>query len=639
MSTAASTDMNLSAATSATATAAAGSASASAATSAPTSAPTSAQAGTSSGARGQGTGSSVPPLKTILLRFRKEVIWVAVFGVFSNLLMLTPTLYMMQVFDRVMVSNSEYTLAALSLLAVALFLVMGFADWARSRLLVRVGTRFDLMAQREVFIASFDAKLRSTTGANPQALNDLTVLRQFLTGNGIYAAVDTPWVFVFAGALYLIHPWLGYTALAFVVLMLGVAVIGSRLLAPRAEKAQAAQVDSNTYLAGKLRNSETVEAFGMLKHLRRRWLSIHDRQSDLQTRAQEATHRLQTVTKFVQYAQQSLVLALGAVLAIGGHISAGAMLACNALMGNALRPIGLAAGSWSQFVEARAAYRRINKLLEENPPRAGASDDLPELKGQVSVRGLWAKAPARKDPILKGLDLDFRAGEVVAIVGPSGAGKSTLARCLMGIWPDTEGEVLLDGTPLRAWSREAIGARMGYLPQDIELFDGTIEENIARFTDGQEKLVIDAARRTGIHDMVLRMPQGYDTPMGEAGGSLSGGQRQRIGLARAIFGHPVVVVLDEPNANLDDAGEAALVNAVRDLKSRGTTVFMIVHQQSLLTVADRVLFLENGQATRLVPLVAQNQAQANPGVQATASSSAAPAGQNEIVARTGPNTP
>jgi ATP-binding cassette, subfamily C, bacterial exporter for protease/lipase len=589
----------------------------------------------------QAQGVPVQPLKAIMLGFKRELAWVAVFGVFSNLLMLTPTLYMMQVFDRVMMSNSEYTLAALSLLAVALFLVMGFADWARSRLLVRVGTRFDLLAQREIFNATFDAKLRSTTGANPQALNDLTQLRQFLTGNGIYAAVDTPWVLVFAAALYLIHPWLGYTAAAFVVVMLGVAVVGSRMMAPLHEKVQAAQVDSNSYLAGKLRNAETVEAFGMLKHLRRRWLSIHDRQSELQTHAQEASHRLQTATKFIQYAQQSLVLALGAVLAIGGHISAGAMLACNALMGNALRPIGLAAGSWNQFVEARAAYRRINKLLEENPPRAEGSEGVPELKGQVSLRGLVAKAHGRPQPILKGLDLDFRAGEVVAIVGPSGAGKSTLARCLMGIWPDTEGEVLLDGTPLRAWSREAIGARMGYLPQDIELFDGTIEENIARFTDDQEKLVIEAAKRTGIHEMVLHMPRGYDTPMGEAGSTLSGGQRQRIGLARAIFGDPAVVVLDEPNASLDDAGEAALVKAVRDLKSRGTTVFMIVHQQSLLAVADRVLFLENGQVTRFVPLVAQNQpnANANAGAQPAAASTATPAGQNETVARVGPSTP
>lgn len=578
-----------------------------------------------------------PALKSILLGFRREVAWVVVFGIFSNLLMLTPTLYMMQVFDRVMMSNSEYTLAALSMLAVVLFLVMGFAEWARSRLLVRVGTRFDLLTQRLVFNASFDAKLRSTTSANPQSLNDLTQLRQFLTGNGIFAAVDTPWVLIFAGALYLIHPWLGYTALVFVLLMLTVAVLGTRLMAPLQERVQAAQVDSNAYLIGKLRNAETVEAFGMLKNLRSRWLSLHDRQSELHSAAQAGAHRMHTVTKFIQYAQQSLVLALGAVLAINGQISAGAMLACNALMGNALRPIGMVASTWGQFIEARAAYRRLNKLLDEHPERTGVSDDVPELQGQVSLRGLVAKAPGRPQPILKGIDLDFRAGEVVAIVGPSGAGKSTLARCLMGIWPDTEGEVLLDGTPLKSWSREAIGARMGYLPQDIEMFDGTIEENISRFEDDRSQQVIEAAKRTGIHDMVLRMPRGYDTPMGEAGGTLSGGQRQRIGLARAIFGNPAVVVLDEPNANLDDAGEAALANAVRDLKSRGTTVFMIVHQQALLAVADRVLFLENGTVSRFVPLVAQNQA--NAGAQPAPASSAASAGQNEITARVGPSTP
>ena len=310
---------------------------------------------------------------------------------------------------------------------------------------------------------------------------------------------------------------------------------------------------------------------------------------------------MQSVIKFVQYAQQSLVLSLGALLAIYGLISAGAMLACNALMGNALRPISLLVSSWSGFIEARAAYDRLNTLLAEHPPRQGRTD-IANLEGQISLRGLVAKAPGREQPILKGLDVDFKPGEVIAIAGPSGAGKSTLARCLLGIWPETEGQVLLDGTPIGEWSREAIGPYLGYLPQDIELFDGTIADNIGRFEDDNETEVIEAAKRTGIHDMVLRMPRGYDTPMGEAGSVMSGGQRQRIGLARAIIGDPLVVVLDEPNANLDDVGEIALMRTVRDLKSRGKTVFMIVHQQNLLKVADRLLLLDNGRVAQFGPI-------------------------------------
>jgi len=545
--------------------------------------------------------NAVSPVKLALLRFKKEALWIAIFGLFSNLLMLTPTLYMMQVFDRVMLSNSEYTLAALSLLALLLFLVMGFADWARSRLLVRAGARLDLMLQQRVFRASFAARLRNTSTTGPQALNDLTQLRQFLTGNGVYAAVDTPWVLVYAGVLYLIHPSLGYAAGVFVLITLAVALVGNRYMAPLHAKAQAAQLQSNNYLNGKLRNAETVEAMGMLGDLRRRWLSIHDEQGRHQAAAHEASHRLQATVKYVQYTQQSLVLALGALLAIDGHISAGAMIACNALMGSALRPIGLIVQSWGQFVESRAGYRRLSTLLIEHPAPGGRSD-VAELKGQLSLRGLVATAPGREQPILKGLDLDFRAGEVVAIAGPSGAGKSTLARCLLGIWPQTDGQVLLDGTPINEWSREAIGPHLGYLPQDNELFDGTIAENIARFETDQEKLVIEAARRSGIHEMVLHMPRGYDTPMGEAGGTLSGGQRQRIGLARAILGDPLLVVLDEPNANLDDVGEAALIRTVADLKARGRTVFMIVHQPSLLRVADRLLVLDDGRVVQFAAI-------------------------------------
>lgn len=557
------------------------------------------------------TAAAASPLKAVLLGFRREAIWVAIFGFFSNLLMLVPTLYMMQVFDRVMLSNSEYTLAALSLLAALLFLVLGFAEWARSRLLVRAGTRFDLALQRQVFRASFDARLRSTAAATPQAMNDLTQLRQFLTGNGVYAVIDTPWVLIFAGVLYLIHPSLGYTAGVFVLLTLAVALLGNRVMAPRHAQVQAAQVQSNAYLAGKLRNSDTVEALGMLGDLRRRWLYIHEQQGALQEAAHEGAHRQQALIKYVQYTQQTLVLALGGLLAIEGHITAGAMLVCNALMGNALRPIGLVVQSWSQFIESRAAYGRLTTLLQQNPPRTG-NDDVQALSGQISLRRLVAKAQGRAKPILEGIDLDFRAGEVVAIAGPSGAGKSTLARCLLGIWPEVEGQVLLDGTPIEAWSREALGPRLGYLPQDIELFDGTIAENIARFEENQEKLVIEAAQRTGIHDMVLRMPRGYDTPMGEAGSMLSGGQRQRLGLARAIVGDPTVIVLDEPNANLDDVGEAALIRTVSDLKARGKTVFMIVHQPNLLKVADRLLLLDNGRVAQFGTLRVQTAASKEP---------------------------
>lgn len=534
----------------------------------------------------------------ILGSFRKELAWVLIFGFFSNLLILTPTIYMLQVFDRVFTSGSQYTLAAVSLLAIVFFLVMGFADWARSRLLVRAGSRFDELAQPEVFRASFDAQLRGARGASTQPIGDLMQLRQFLTGNGVFAFVDTPWVAVYTAVLFLIHPWLGWLAVVFVVLNLVLALVGNRLLVSRHEDAQKAQLDNTTYLAGKLRNAETVQALGMQGHLQRHWIDVHDVAVQRGLHAAEGTHRMQSLIKFMQYTQQSLVLALGALLAIDGQITAGAMIASNALLGNALRPIGTLVASWKPFLDSRAAYRRLEQLLAEHPKR-DTSNSPRVVLGQITLRGLQATADKRKDPILKGLDVEFVPGEVVAIAGPSGAGKSTLARCLLGIWPGTAGQVLLDGVPIEQWDRESLGSLLGYLPQDIELFEGTIADNIARFEPDREDAVIQAAQRAGIHDMILRLPKGYDTPMGEAGSMLSGGQRQRIGLARAMLGDPQVVVLDEPNANLDDAGEAALIRAVQDLRSRGKTVFMIVHQKHLLAVADRLLVLDNGRIAQL----------------------------------------
>jgi ATP-binding cassette subfamily C exporter for protease/lipase len=435
----------------------------------------------------------------------------------------------------------------------------------------------------------------------------LTSLRQFLTGNGVFAFFDLPWTLIYIAVLFVMHPWLGWAAILFAIVQGTVAVWGHRIVRPLHEKAMEGVTDSQAFLHAKLRNVEVVEAMGMRGSLRRLWLQVHERQLQGHGTAFEYSQRLQAVTKFLQYTQQSLTLAVGAVLAIDGQIGVGAMIASNALIANALRPIGTLVQTWRQFLDARQSYGRLETLLHENPERpAGRVPD--EIAGQVTLQGLVATAPGREQPILRGISAEFKAGEVIGIVGPSGAGKSTLARCLVGIWPDVQGRVLLDGHAIGDWQREALGPHLGYLPQDIELLDGSIAENIARFGEVDSEQVIEAARRTGLHDMILRLPKGYDTPMGEAGSLLSGGQRQRVALARALYGDPALVVLDEPNASLDDVGEAALLQALRDLKSRGKTVFMIVHQPHLLAAADRVLVLEQGQVARIAPVVVRQAA-------------------------------
>ncbi len=578
-------------------------ATATAQTAAQTSAPKAPTAATASTTAPPATGR-MSALGETLWGFKTELFWVCVFSFFANVLLLTPTLYMLQVFDRVMLSGNELTLLALTVIMLFFYLVMGFAEWLRSKLLVRAGARFDAELSTRVFTASFEARLNGLAKNPLQALTDLTSLRQFITGNGIFAVMDTPWTVVYIAVLFLMHPLLGWTSVLFVGIQFALALFSHWATFKKLKATQDLLLESSTYLQTKLRNAETVEALGMLGNLRHQWLGVHERQMAAQADAQETTRRMQAVSKYVGYLQQSLMLAIGAVLAIDGKISAGAMIACNALMANALRPIGTVVALWRQYVEVRQAYQRINQVLADNPERQ-APHVGDTVRGQISLRNLQATAPGRKTAILKRLNADFNAGEVVAILGPSGAGKSTLARCLLGIWPNVEGEVLLDGENIQSWSRETLGPHVGYLPQDIELFDGSIAENIARFAKTEPSVIIEAATRCGIHDMILRLPKGYDTPMGEAGGQLSGGQRQRIGLARALIGNPTLVVLDEPNANLDDIGEAALIRAVRELKAQGKTVFMIVHQQHMLAAADRVLILDNGQISRLLPVVAQ----------------------------------
>lgn len=539
-------------------------------------------------------------LRGILRGFRREIAWVGVFSFFANLLLLAPTVYMLQVFDRVLVSGSGLTLLAVSAVTLVLIGWMALAEWLRSRLLVRTGVRLDQLLGRRMFEASFARTLARPQPETAQAASHLTQVRQFITGNGAYALFDTPWVPVYLLVLFLMHPLLGWTALAFVGVMGGLMLWSQRVAKPRVAAALATSAATTAYLGAKLRNAETVEALGMVGALRRRWLVLHQQQLARGGEAAEVQARLMAVTKFAQYTQQSLMLAVAALLVIDAQLGLGAMIAANVLMTNALRPMSTLMATWKQLAETRDAWTRLQGLLQA-PAAAPADPTLPALRAEVAVRGLVARAPGGGTAILHGLDADFPAGEVVAVLGPSGAGKSTFVRCLLGIWPGAEGQVLLDGRPVQDWPRPQLGPQVGYLPQDIELFDGSIAENIARMGEVDAQRVIDAATRTGIHEMVLRFPRGYDTPMGEAGSLLSGGQRQRVGLARALYGRPRLLVLDEPNASLDDAGDAALAQVLRELRTDGCTVFMVTHQKHLLGLADRVLVLDAGRIVQLAP--------------------------------------
>jgi ATP-binding cassette subfamily C exporter for protease/lipase len=528
-----------------------------------------------------------------LWTFRREFVLVGLFSLVANLLMLAPTLYMLQVFDRVLASQSELTLVAISLLTLCLFAVMSFAEWMRSRLLVHTGVRLDKQLSTQVFNASFEANLSHSGNAAARSFSDLIQIRQFLTGNGIFAFFDAPWAPIYLAVLYFLHPWLGAIGLLFSVVQLCLAWLSSRIGAEPSEAANKAATEASIFLQGKLRSAEVLESMGMVSNLRTRWLERHQKQLTLSGWAQRLTHHTSAWSKFIRYSQQSLALGAGALLVIDGELSPGAMIAANVLMGRALAPIDLLVGSWRQFSGMRLAFGRLEQLLIDYPPRS-ATYRQDNLSGDLSLRSVTATASGRAEPILAGLSLEVPAGTVMVIAGPSGSGKSTLARVLVGIWPQVSGQVLLDGVPIEQWDRVALGSQIGYLPQDIELFDGSIAENIARFGKAESQQIIAAAKQAGLHDMILRFPKGYDTQMGEAGNLLSGGQRQRIALARAVYAAPSVLVLDEPNANLDEVGEAALYQTVAQLKAAGKSVFLISHRPGALALADRLLVLQDG---------------------------------------------
>ncbi len=539
-------------------------------------------------------------LAQVVFQFRKTFYSLAAFSCVINILALTPALYMLQVYDRVLTSRNETTLWMLTLLVAGLYLLSALLEFARSSVLIRVGNRLDMMLNQRVFTAAFERNLR-VGGANPsQALNDLTTVRQFLTGNALFAFIDSPWTPIYMAVAFLVHPMLGFIMLGGSIVLIFLAYLNNISTQKPLAEANGMAVATSHFADNHLRNAEVIEAMGMLPGLRGRWLKMQEKVLNLQTLASDRGARLSGASRFVRMFLQSLILGVGAVLVIDGQITAGMMIVCSILMGRALAPVEQMIGAWKPMLSARTSYERLEELLKAAPPR-GETLPLPAPKGHVSVEGLFAAAPGQQSPIIRGVSFEVQPGEVVGVIGPSAAGKSSLARLLVGVWPPRAGSVRLDGADIYLWNKDELGPYMGYLPQDIELFDGTIAENIARFSTPDSNKIIKAAQQAGVHEMILRLPKGYDTPLGSGGISLSGGQKQRLGLARAMYGDPSLVVLDEPNSNLDDVGETALVTAVQTMKNQGTTVFLITHRMNILRAVDKLLVMRDGTVSMYGP--------------------------------------
>ena len=542
----------------------------------------------------EATSRAKSDLHAVLSACKGSFLSVGLFSLFINFLMLVPAFYMLQVYDRVLASGSEATLLMLSLILLLLLGTLGCLEWVRSRIMVRVSTRIDSLLGPRLYDASFQQALMSGGMAgSAQPLSDLTGLRQFLTGNGLFAFFDAPWLPIYLAVMFLFHPWFGWFGIGSAVLLVILAYANERLTNAPLQQANQENLAATAFTNKNLRNAEVVASMGMLPQLRQRWQTLNNRALLLQSVASDRAGSLAALSKTLRMLVQSLVLGLGAYLVLEQEISPGLMIAGSILLGRALAPIDLMIGVWKSFSTARGQYARLNELLHKIP-RPPERMPLPAPHGELSIEGLVVVPPGAQQPSLRGLNLRVAAGETVGVIGPSGAGKSTLARALLGIWPPVQGKVRLDGADVSSWRREELGPHLGYLPQDIELFEGTIGENIARFEHVDSAAVVEAARLAGVHELILRLPQGYDTLIGATGGALSGGQRQRIGLARAVYGNPRLIVLDEPNSNLDDQGERALILALQQLKAAGSTLFVISHRPSILGNVDKLLVLREG---------------------------------------------
>ena len=536
---------------------------------------------------------SNPLLKETLEACKRAFLVVALFGFCINILMLTAPLYMLQVFDRVITSRNTDTLVLLTLIAGTALLTLALLEVVRTFTMVRISSWLDGRLGGATLAGSITATLTSGKDPSVQALRDLSTFRTFLSGPSVFPLMDAPFAPVFLAIMFMLHPVVGVIALVGAVVLLSLAVANEMATRNLLMLAGGRSIAAMNQAEAAARNADVIEAMGMMPSLIRRWHARNAEALSLQAKASDRGGLISSTSKFVRFCLQVGVMGAGAWLVIEGEMTPGSMIAGSIIMGRALAPVEQAIGSWKGLLAARAAYGRLKAQLNATPPRGGGMP-LPAPEGRIDVEGVSYVHAGASDPVLKGIVFNLQPGEVLGLIGPTAAGKTTLARLMVGNLRPRAGNVRLDAMDIAKWGPDDRGRHIGYLPQDVELFSGTIQENIARMGEGNPEAVVAAAKRAGVHEMILRMEKGYDTEIGEGGAALSGGQRQRIALARAVYGDPRFLVFDEPNANLDKEGEQALLIAIKALKEEGRTIIVIAHRPNVLETVDKILVLRYG---------------------------------------------
>ena len=539
----------------------------------------------------------LPPseLSQALEPLRPEIYRAIGFSLLISFLALSPTVYMLEVYDRVVNSRSDVTLLMLTLMVVLAYAVMELLEKVRSALMRASGVRLDATLSKRVYDAMFMGFLKRQVGGNMQVLNDLKLVREFLANPALMAVMEAPVALVALTLIFAINPILGWSAVVGALVQVSITWMNERATRKPLMEANRAAMSAQQFADASLRNAHVMESMGMLDAVHGQWQKRQKEFLTLQAQASEGAGFWTAMSKLLQQVMSSLLIGLGAWLLLSNSLNGGAsmMIIGSVLGGRVLAPLSQLVAQWNAVVNVRSAWSRLDGLLAQVPPKPEAMA-LPAPKGYLTVEGLMAGAPGQQVPIVRGVQFGLAKGEVLAVVGPSASGKTTLARLLVGLWPAMSGKVRLDGADVFTWDKSELGPYLGYLPQGVELLEGSLAENIARFGEVDMAQVEAAARLVGLHELIMSLPQAYNSPIGRDGAMLSGGQRQRVGLARALYGKPVFVVLDEPNSSLDEAGDLALANAIAALKQLGTTFVVMTHRTSVLGVADKMLIMRDG---------------------------------------------